>query len=44
MLFIEQALGHILFPEIYAFFEREEGQREFVEWKKQREQDKARQN
>ena len=32
-----EALARILLPEIQAFFESEEGQREFAEWKKQRE-------
>ena len=31
-----EALARILLPEIQAFFESEEGQREFAEWKKQR--------
>ena len=41
-----EALARVLLPEIQAFFESEEGQREFAEWKKQREteqQKKARQ-
>ena len=29
------ALARVLFPEIQAFFESEEGQREFAEWKAQ---------
>ena len=28
-----EALAHVLLPEIQAFFESEEGQREFAEWK-----------
>ena len=28
------ALAHILPPKVQAFFESEEGQREFAEWKK----------
>lgn len=36
-----EALARILFPEIQAFFESEEGQREFAEWKAQRDTDKA---
>ena len=31
-----EALARVLLPEIQAFFECEEGQREFAEWKKQR--------
>ena len=34
------ALAHVLLPEIQAFFESEEGQREFAEWKAQRDTDK----
>ena len=30
-----EALARVLLPEIQAFFESEEGQREFTEWKKQ---------
>ena len=30
------ALARVLLAEIQAFFESEEGQREFAEWKKQR--------
>ena len=30
-----EALARILFPEIQKFFESEEGQREFEEWKAQ---------
>ena len=32
-----EALARVLLPEIQAFFKSEEGQREFAEWKKQRE-------
>ena len=35
-----EALARVLLPEIQAFFESEEGQREFSEWKKQREIEK----
>ena len=35
------ALARILLPKIQAFFESEEGQREFAEWKAQQEQDKV---
>lgn len=38
------ALARILLPEIQAFFESEEGQREFAEWKAQQEQDKLKRN
>ncbi len=31
-----EALARVLLPEIQAFFESEEGQREFREWKAQR--------
>ena len=34
------ALARILLPKIQAFFESEEGQREFAEWKKRREVEK----
>ena len=39
-----RALARVLLPEIQAFFESEEGQREFAEWKVQQEQDKAKQD
>ena len=32
-----EALARVLLPEIQVFFESEEGQREFAEWKAQRE-------
>ncbi len=35
------ALARILLPKIQAFFESEEGQQEFAEWKAQQEQDKV---
>ena len=38
------ALASILLPKIQAFFESEEGQREFAEWKAQQEQDKLKPN
>lgn len=38
------ALARVLLPEIQAFFESEEGQREFAGWKVQQEQDKAKQD
>ena len=31
-----EALARVLLPEIQKFFESEEGQREFAEWKAQR--------
>ena len=37
------ALARILLPKIQAFFESEEGQREFAEWKAQQEKDKVKQ-
>ncbi len=37
------ALARIPLPEIQAFFESEEGQREFAEWKAQQEQNKIKQ-
>ena len=37
------ALARILLPKIQAFFESEEGQREFAEWKAQQEQDRVKQ-
>ncbi len=38
-----EALARVLLPEIQAFFESEEGQREFAEWKAQQKKDKAKQ-
>lgn len=35
------ALARILLPKIQAFFESEEGQREFAEWKAQQEKNKV---
>lgn len=35
-----EALARVLLPEIQKFFETEEGQREFAEWKEQREAEK----
>ena len=32
-----EALARVLLPEIQAFFESEEGQREYAEWKARRE-------
>ena len=39
-----EALARVLLPEIQAFFESEEGQREFAEWKAQQEQEKSKQD
>ena len=39
-----EALACVLLPEIQAFFESEEGQREFAEWKAQQEHDEEKQN
>ena len=36
-----EALARVLLPVIQKFFESEEGQREFAEWKAQRDTDKA---
>ena len=38
-----EALARVLLPEIRAFFESEEGQREFAEWKAQRDADEVKQ-
>ncbi len=38
-----EALARVLLPAIQAFFESEEGQREFAEWKAQQEKDMAKQ-
>ena len=39
-----EALARVLLPEKQAFFESEEGQREFAEWKAQQEQNKVKQD
>ena len=39
-----EARARVLLPEIQAFFESEEGQREFAEWKAQQEQNKVKQD
>lgn len=39
-----EALARVLLPEIQAFFESEEGPREFAEWKAQQEQNKVKQD
>ena len=36
-----ETLARVLLPEILAFFESEEGQREYAEWKVQQEAQKA---
>ena len=36
-----EALARVLLPEIQAFFESEEGQREYAEWKAQQKNSKA---
>ncbi len=36
-----EALARVLLPEIQAFFESEEGQREFRDWKIQRDTNKV---
>ena len=38
-----RTLARVLLPGIQAFFESEEGQREFAEWKKQRETEQQKQ-
>ena len=35
-----EAIARCIMPDILAFYESEEGQREFAEWKKQREAEK----
>lgn len=35
-----EAIARCIMPDILAFYESEEGQREFSEWKKQREMEK----
>lgn len=35
-----EAIARCLMPDILAFYESEEGQREFAEWKKRRETEK----
>ena len=35
-----EAIARCILPDILAFYESEEGQREFAEWKKQREAEK----
>ena len=39
-----EALARCFLPDIQAFFESEEGQREFAEWKAQQEKDKVKQD
>ena len=38
-----EALARILLPEIQAFFESEEGQRDFAEWKAQKQAEQQKQ-
>jgi len=38
-----EALARVLLPEIQAFFESEEGQREYAEWKARREAEQQKQ-
>jgi len=38
---IIRSLYFILLPDILAYYESEEGQREFAEWKRQREEGQA---
>ena len=38
-----EALARVLLPEIQAFFESEEGQREFAEWKAQKQAEQQKQ-
>lgn len=38
-----EALARVLLPEIQKFFESQEGQREFAEWKARRDADEAKQ-
>ncbi len=35
-----EAIARCIMPDILAYYESEEGQREFAEWKKQREMEK----
>ena len=35
-----EAIARCILPDIFAFYESKEGQREFAEWKKQREAEK----
>jgi len=37
-----EALARILLPQIQAFFESEDGQKEFAEWKERRKNDSKR--
>ena len=38
-----EALARVLLPEIQAFFESEEGQREYAEWKAQQQAEQQKQ-
>ncbi len=39
-----EAIARCLLPDIIAFYESEEGQREFAEWKRQQEENKMQKN
>lgn len=39
-----EAIARCILPDILAFYESEEGQREFAEWKAQQEQNKVKQD
>jgi hypothetical protein len=39
-----EAIARCIMPDILAFYESEEGQREFAEWKKRREAEKQEDN
>ena len=39
-----EAIARCILPDILAFYESEEGQREFAEWKAQQEQSKIKQD
>ena len=41
---IIEAIARCLLPDIIAFYESEEGQREFAEWKRQQEENKMQKN
>ena len=39
-----EAIARCLLPDIIAFYDSEEGQREFAEWKRQQEENKMQKN
>ena len=39
-----EAIARCLLPDIIAFYESDEGQREFAEWKRQQEENKMQKN